>query len=370
MKSISNNLFYVIPNIIYDYVDYLIELLNPSTTPIYYGRCFKLPNQTYGIIELSDILKDYCNFNEVLESSDYLETTVTRLNYPIRRFRISTKAPGAPSYTVLVSDEEILCNYQNTFYDTIPTSGVIPDILQIKREYLANINAPIPYDIVRKYSDTYTGCTVYYRPDGNNALLYANTVTKSQLNHFAYSDYFLTNPSYVEVWATTRQLVGGVQVETILPNSTIRYNYSNTSCKYNEYVIYWINRYGGLEMKLVDGPTVKTITNTKDQFEYYSRTIVDNGVASTNPIAFSKVNTTNLRTSYKITFNNAISDDEFNYLETLYSSNMIWLYDLVYLVWIPVIVSDDSFEYKSRRTTKGLLNYTISLESSNKNIRY
>ena len=369
MNSISKSLIYVVESMTYDYVDYKIDLLIPTASTIYYGRCFKTPNQSYGIIDITEVMMNYCNHNEIFNSTTYLTGTTSYIDKPVIRYNISIKQPNSQLYLALWEGEEVFNSWLSDYYDVVPTADNIPNILQHKRDYYANINAPISYDVIRKYYDTYNAVTVYYRPDGNNALLYAQTVTKDNINHYLFKDYFSVNPTYVEVWATTKATPGGVETE--IPNSRIRYNYTSSTCQSNEYIIYWLNRYGGLEFKVVDGRTVKTSTSEKLNFESNERLIVNGSVVNKNSIAFKNSNQQNLITDkYALSFTYNMTDDEVNYMETLFSSPMVWLFNVSELKFTPVIVKDTDFNYNYYRLNKRALPaYTINVETSIPNTR-
>lgn len=368
MKSLGNGVQYVIEGMTTDYVDYKLEILNPSPTAVNYGRCYKQPNQTYGIIDLTEVLQNYCNFQEIFANENYLNATTMGLIYPIIKFNLSTKSPLQQLYIEIVSAEELLCSYQNLIYNLIPTNDTIPNILQHKRQYYANFNGRIPYDITRKYLDAYYASTVYWRPDGNDALLSAYTVAKSQLNHYMLPILATVN-EYVEVWAVTRTALG---VETEITNSRIRYDYVKPFCSNNDYIVYWINRYGGLEMKLVDGRTIKKISTTPYDFNTYQRNIVVGGSISKNNIVGQNQRNQQIeKYQYECNFHyNLVDETEWDYLETLYSSPMVWLYDLNEFVYIPVTVKDNEFSFDYfRNNRKQLPSYKITFESANTNYR-
>lgn len=371
MKSISDGLIHIVEAMSYDYVDYKVEILNPTASPIYFGRCFKTPAQTYGVIDVTEILMNYCNHLEIFDNTNYLMGGTSLLNYPVLKYNISIKQPNSQLYLTIVESEEVINSWKNDYYNALPTIDTLPNILQHKREYDANINSPIMYDVVRKYFDNYHSVLVYYRPNGNNAFVYTQPVSKSQLNHFMFDDHFNINPSYVEVWTTTRTFVGGVLVETILPGSLIRYNYTQTTCRNNESVLYWINRYGGLEMKLVDGKTIKTSENTQDTFMTNKRLVVNGSNATRNSIAFNNgVQQSNIIDKYSLSFNYGITDDEFNYLETLFSAPNVWMFDIINLKFIPVLIKDTTYNYNYYRLNKkSIPSYTINIETSNQNTR-
>lgn len=368
MKSIGNKLQYVVESMAFDYVDYRVDILNPTATAVAYGRCYKTPEKTYGIIDVTEIIQNYCNFQEVFENEKYLNANTMALIYPVIKFNISTKAPNQQTYVSFITNEETLASYHNNIYNLIPTNNVLPNVLQHKREYYVNFNGRIPYDIIRKYGDSYFASTVYWRPDGNDVLLQAFTVSKSQLNHFMLPLLDTVN-NYVEVWGVTRTNLG---VETEIANSRIRYDYVKPYCSRDEYLVYWVNRYGGLECKCVDGRTIKKNTITPYNFNTYERNIVSGNSISKNKITFQNgTQQVSVTTQYECNFHyNLVDDTEWDYLETLNSSPMVWLYDTALLEFIPVVVKDNEFSYDYyRNNRKQLPSYKITFESSNIKIR-
>lgn len=364
MKSISDEIKYVIESIAFDYVDYKVDFIGTGISS--YGRCYKIPEQNYGIIDLSDILKTYCNFQSIFVNENYLNANTMAVNSPILRFNLSTKTPNQQAYVLLISGEEILANYKNLIYDTIPTSDNVANKLQHKSHYYADRNARIPYDLIRKYGDSYYGVRTYWRPDGDNDQLFSFTNIKLNINHYMLNLLATVN-EYVEMWTVSYTSLG---VETEIPNTRVRYDYNYPYCRKSNYVVYWINRNGGLEMKLVDG-VVKVQANT-NQFGYqgYKKDIVAGSSINTNKIAFEnalhQVNTVN---NYALTFIYGIDNDEIDYMETLFSSPMVWLYDIDYLTYIPVKIKDTTFDFNYYKNNHKVPTYQINFESSSINIR-
>lgn len=352
MKSLSSQLKYIVETMPYDYVDYKIDILNPTATPIHYGRCYKKPYSTYGVIDVQDIMKTYCTMNEIFDNELYLTGGVSRYTYPTIKFNISIKQPNSQLYFAIVESEELIFSNHNLYYDYVPTNNLVPNVLQHKRVYNVLAGTPIAYDVVRKYFDTNTSASVYYRPDGNNSLIYANTLTKSQLNHFVYNDYFSINPTYVEVWTVIRYYVGPTLTEFIVPDSLVRYNYTG-HCGDTEYVVYWINRYGGLESRVVDGKVNKTAIKTSISYRTNEVDIISGQTISKNKIGFTNKKRGTVRYSYGLNFINNINDVEINWLETLFASNYVWLYtggD-----FIPVNIVDESYNYNFYKLNTGSL---------------
>lgn len=368
MISISKGLQYVVESMVFDYVDYKVDIYTPSVTTVAYGRCYKSPGKTYGVIDVTEIIQAYCNFKEVFENENYLNANSMSLTYPNLKFRIGIKNQNQSVYTDLVSLEEVLASYHNTVYDLIPTNGTVPDVLQHQRQYYANFNGRVPYDIVRKHYDGYYGIRTYWRPDGKDALLFSNSITKAKVNHFMYP-LLATVENYVEIWTVSYTSLG---VETEIPNSRVRYTYTKPFCSNNEYIVYWVNRYGGLEQREVDGRTFKTISSTPYNFNTYDRNIIAGANITKNNISFKKgtqqVTSTN---EYKCNFHQGMTlDSEWDYMETLYSSPMIWLYDIANLVYIPVTLKDNqySFDYL-KNNRKQLPKLELTFETSGINIR-
>lgn len=360
MKSLSSQLKYIVEAMPYDYVDYKVDIQNPTPTTIHYGRCYKKPSNSYGVIDVQDILRTYCNMNEIFLNETYLTGGINHYIYPVLKFNISVKQPNSQLYILLVESEEVLYSNHNHYYNYIPTQNLVPNVLQHKRVYNVLAGAPIAYDCVRKYFDTNTSASVYYRPNGNNALIYSNALTKSNLNHFVYNDYHSINPTYVEIWTVIRYYVGPTLTEFVVPDSLIRYNYTGY-CYDTEYVVYWINRYGGLESRIVDGKVSKNAVKTSINYITNEIDVINGQSISKNRIGFTNKKKGTVKYQYGLNFINDINDVEIEWLETLFASNYVWLYNNS--EFIPVVVSDDNYNYNYYKlNTKSLPTIKINVE--------
>lgn len=133
-----------------------------------------------------------------------------------------------------------------------------------------------------------------------------------------------------------------------------------TDCK--EWVIYYVNAYGGWDSLLIEGNTIQTdsLKRHTREIEYDNRDIKNRGKQNyVNEITKSFT----LHTSW-------LSDDESARMHHLLNSTDVYLYNINSGDMIPVILNNTTTEYKTYKGNGGrLVNYTIDATLAQDRIR-
>lgn len=137
--------------------------------------------------------------------------------------------------------------------------------------------------------------------------------------------------------------------------------YSNNLCD-GRYVLYYLNRYGGMDSFVIEAKAVKT-----DNYQPYF-------IASTynnNTTEFGKkIYHNDITTTYNLTTGWLRDSESENLAFNLLSSNLVYLHDIKEDKIMPVVITNTSVDYKTfRNQNNKLYNYTISVECSQKEHR-
>lgn len=130
----------------------------------------------------------------------------------------------------------------------------------------------------------------------------------------------------------------------------------------NRYALYYVNAYGGWDSLLIEGnhSFSDNLTRHTRETEYDNRSIQNRGVHNyVNEIS----KTMTMHTSW-------LSDDESSRMHHLLNSTNVFLGDLVTGQMIPVILTNNTTEYKTYKGNGGrLVNYTINVTIAQERIR-
>ena len=133
-----------------------------------------------------------------------------------------------------------------------------------------------------------------------------------------------------------------------------------TDCR--EWVVYYVNAYGGWDSLLIEGNTIETdsLKRHTREMEYDNRSIQNRGTQNyVNEITKSFT----LHTSW-------LSDDESARMHHLLNSTEVYLYNINSGDMIPVILNNTTTEYKTYKGNGGrLVNYTIDATLAQDRIR-
>lgn len=137
--------------------------------------------------------------------------------------------------------------------------------------------------------------------------------------------------------------------------------YSNNLCNCR-YVLYYLNRYSGMDSLAIEAKVVKT-----DNYQPYFITSTYNN----NTTEFGKkIYHNDITTTYNLTTGWLKDSESENLAFNLLSSNLVYLHDIKENKIMPVVITNSSVEYKTfKNQNNKLYNYTISVECSQKEYR-
>lgn len=133
-----------------------------------------------------------------------------------------------------------------------------------------------------------------------------------------------------------------------------------TDCR--EWVVYYVNAYGGWDSLLIEGNVKETDTITRytREMEYDNRNVQNRG---TQNYANEIVKSYNLVTGW-------LSDEEASRMHHLINSTEVYLYDIITQEMIPVVIPSTSCEYKTYKNNGcKLVNYTINVDVAHNRVR-
>lgn len=137
--------------------------------------------------------------------------------------------------------------------------------------------------------------------------------------------------------------------------------YSNILCD-GRYVLYYLNRYGGMDSFVLEGKCVKTDNYTP----YYITSTYDNNTTEFG----KKIYHNDITSTYNLITGWLKDSESENLAFNLLSSNLVYLHDIKEDKIMPVVITNTSVDYKTfRNQNNKLYNYTISVECSQKEHR-
>lgn len=159
------------------------------------------------------------------------------------------------------------------------------------------------------------------------------------------------------------------KVKSIITNTPYKLNNAAKAQVYTEvegcrkkYALYYVNRYGGIDSFLIEGKTTK-----KDSYNPYFITSTYNN----NTLEFGKkIYHNDITTTYELNTGWMKDAESENLAFNLFSSNNIYLHDLVEDKIMPVVITNTETTYKTfKNQNNKLYNYTINVECSQKEQR-
>ena len=129
---------------------------------------------------------------------------------------------------------------------------------------------------------------------------------------------------------------------------------ASTYC--GQFALYYLNRYGGFDSFLIEGKYKRS--------ETYDRYYINKAYNNTTLNYDKKVYNNQITTSYELNTGWLTDSESENLAFNLMPSNMIYLHDLVNGTIQPVIIKDESVEYKTFGYDKKMASYRINVECS------
>lgn len=337
--------------------DYLVDLgtgdsvlyrikLGVDGDIIYTGRSYKRPGETKNTIKINEICADY--LQNVLPSLTHAEFSALEfpIEFIIENF-IST-APGEDpdwelaGFVTFINDWSYDYNYDpSTMGMAFPINGRMD-----RRQYL----------IYTAYDASEVTATMHYK-DGTTSFI---TIP------IALTDDF--DDSFNEDFARMLRAAGSGSVVLELSNydglSSVEINGKTYEVidPCNRYALYYVNAYGGWDSLLIEGNTKETdqLTRQIRSVEYDNRNITNRGTENyLNEIEKTLV----LNTSW-------MDDDQSLRMHNLLNSPCVYLYDMELNQMIPVILKNQSTEYKTyKNNSRQLISYSIEMSIAHNRVR-
>lgn len=297
-----------------DYVDYTIRVLvsSGSSTTVYSGRAYRKPDANTVRVRINDICANYFAERTFPMSGEMGVKDI------VQNFAIY-------SGTSLIDSVDFVWDWS---YRETEKSVILSE----------PINGRIGLNMRLVWSSA-TGGAIKYASEGGSSL--SATVDKSSDN-----DIRMTSLGVFDIF--TEDLTEKVEYEVV-----------QACCKY---ALYYVNAFGGWDVMLMEGNYSETDSLTRHikKTEYNNNELVNRGKHNyVNEISKSLT----LHTSW-------LSDEESSRMHHLLESTSVYLYDLTEDTYTPVIIKEDTVEYKKYKSNGGkLVNYAVNVEIAHDRVR-
>lgn len=321
-------------------VDFCLKLEHPSGEIIYRGKAHRKPGETHIYIRVNDICADYLqNTLPTLSQAEFSE-----LSFPLK-FYIQRLIDGE---WVTASSFEFLNDWSYDDSYDVTTMGM---------------SFPVNGRIDARQWLTYTA---YEAEEVTATLTFTDGTTSTVIIPIAISDDF--NADFNNDFArSTRAAGSGTAVFDLsawedVASITINGKVFQVVTDCREWVLYYVNAFGGWDSLLIEGNAVEkdNLTRHSVDMEYDNRDSKNRGRRNyVNEI--EKVYT--LNTSW-------MSDGESARMHHLLNSTEVYLFNINTGEMLPVILNNTSTEYKTYKSNGGrLVNYTIEATVAQDRIR-
>lgn len=321
-------------------VDFCIKLEHPSGQMIYRGKAHRRPGETHIYIRVNDICADYLqNTLPTLSQAEFSE-----LSFPLK-FYVQRLIDGE---WVSASSFEFLNDWSyDDSYDPSTMGMAFP------------VNGRID-------ARQWVVYTAYDAEEVTAVLTYKDGTTATVIIPIAISDDF--NADFNNDFARSARAAGsGTAVFDLsawddVASITINGKVFQVVTDCREWVLYYVNAYGGWDSLLIEGNTTEkdNLTRHSVDMEYDNRDSRNRGRRNyVNEI--EKVYT--MTTSW-------LSDDESARMHHLLNSTEVYMFNINTGEMLPVILNNTSTEYKTYKSNGArLVNYTIEATIAHDRIR-
>ena len=288
-------------------------------------------------------------------------------NYSFASFYIDQQAGGGPeNIAVNITDVNVGSGSSSTSgtisttsctYDhfTYMTGGSIPLTVTSGANNTININAPANNTSNSRVGYAYI---TFYDTDGNQ---YYQTVTIRQAAGTGPGPGPQPEPTWNVLTSLTisdnEQHRFFVEAELGKSYKANGIEYKTVSACEARYSLYYINSYGGVDVMVFKGRSNKKTDNVT-RFNY-SRSFRNNTLEFENVNYMNEIKATwELQTGWLV-------DKQSKKMHELVESTCVYLYDAQEQVYIPVVMTDKTLEYKTYHNQNNrFYNYTIKVEES------
>ena len=309
---------------------------------IYTGKAHKRPGQTSILIRINDICADWLQhvFPTLAQKTFTGETPVT---FIIQK-RVEVPSPGWQILKEVQFDDNWSYDYD---YDAATMGMSFPVNGRIDRRqwlvFTAYNASEITAHVKLKSGETYDvilPVAISDDFDSDFNMDFSQSVRSAQTGTAVFDLSKLGDVDTVTIDDRTFKVV-------------------SECCKY---ALYYRNAYGGWDSLLIDGnhSEVDNLTRHTREVEYDNRDVSNRGTINyVNEVGKSFT----LHTSW-------LSDDESSRMHLLLNSPCVYLGDIEKGVMIPVVLTDNTTEYKTYKTNGGkLVNYSINVAVAQERVR-
>lgn len=307
-----------------DSIQYRITIVNTGEV-IYSGKAYRKPGDTDIYARVNDICADYLSHT----LPTLTDRAFTALDMPTFRVQKRVASSGGYSWTDVTSVQF----YNNWSYDY----GQVSNVLSAPINGHVDLRMPILYTALEM-----TQLQAFYRVPGGS---YSRIITL-QTRPASGTGTFMANAV-------------STFTKTILINNTLLYKVMGACFKY---ALYYVNAFGGWDQLLIEGNDMEVDEDTRHtrEVEYVNTQIVNRG----------KENYVNEVKKTWTLHPGLMTEDQGLRMHHLINSTDVYLYDIANEQMIPVIVTDNTCEYKTYKNQGNrLVEYTIQVEVAQNRVR-
>lgn len=344
LSSINNPVVYVVydanavdvTKLNYKYVCEVWLNIGATQTKVFTSKVFPRPDNNRGVFDISAILREYCtlSYKTTFASNEAYVTNV--------QLKIREEYNGTVGAVVATSTARTFFNYYagrtSNFNEITALVGGV--ITERPRKIYINNSFKTPYFIPVLSN----GFFAVIDTDGNSTNV---TATDGTIYNLDISSYIIntTGNQYITVAGTRFDLefvCGGI---------------------YANYLVHFINRFGGIETMLFNKVSKKTLDIERKTWQQLPYRVDGSGVVS-----YSTSNTLHTQKQiFGVGFNeklkvstDLLTDAEYQWLSQLVLSPFIWLQGTDNVRY-PVTINQNNYEFK-QHIVDGMFNLVIDAE--------
>lgn len=311
-----------------DYAEYTIRTSTSATDTIYTGKAWKKPGESSVTIIINDICADY--MGQQLPDLEPLNNGIQSCSTYIRTFYVyvGSTQKAAVEFLYDYSYDYSLANSLSPYSMADPIDGRLDYRMPLVVTMRMGTATMHYYNTIHSFND-----------DFNDDFQGLNDVPTS-----------LSGLGNFVLKASSDNLGKSVTIQETSGWTT--YRFEDTCAKF---ALYYVNEYGGWDALVMKGGYKKV-----DKYKRYEMKRSYNNAVASNRGRFNYANeetfSYDLRTAL-------LSDSEASRMHHLLGSTMVYMYDLETGILQPVVITDNSCEYKTYKNN-GLKmpQYTIEVE--------
>lgn len=315
------------------YADYTIRTSTSTDDIIYSGTAWKKEEDANVKIIINEICMDYMgqtlpdlDTNGLQACSTYIKTFYVY---------VGTTQKASVDFLFDFSYNYALANSLSPYSMSEPVDGIIDVRMPLVHTMRMNSGTVVYYDEGNSFDDSFDLSFDAINEQPVSLSGYGNYVRKSTSADIGHAISFHETSG----WTT--------------------YLYAETCARF---ALYYVNEYGGWDFLVMQGGFKKT-----DRYKRYEMKRKYNNAVSTNRGRCQYANEETF--AYELR-THLLTDDQASRMHHLIGSNMVYMYDLNEGICQPVVITDNSCEYK---TYKGnglkMVQYTINVEIAKEQTR-